>query len=159
MYVNVNPFMLEYISWIKSWSSDRTHPALLLWTTRVSKGLSLCLSLCLQISFNFYQILYKINISTTINHFVSFIHLEMLQNTQNSLKKANKSSCTEKYDISTMWNNHDPQFLGVTWPSAQQSHTEFWHWWHILDCNMSSAPKKPAKAETQTQGISLLVNN
>ena len=30
--------------------------------------LSLCLCLCLQISFNFYKTLYKINISTKINH-------------------------------------------------------------------------------------------
>ena len=34
VYVNVNLFMLEYISWPKFSQSDRTHPALLLWTTR-----------------------------------------------------------------------------------------------------------------------------
>ena len=33
-YVNVNLFMLEYISWYKVDQSDRTHPALLLLTSR-----------------------------------------------------------------------------------------------------------------------------
>ena len=34
VYGNVNLFMLEYISWHKVSQSDRTHPALLLLTTR-----------------------------------------------------------------------------------------------------------------------------
>ena len=36
VYVNVDLFMLEYISWHKVSQSDRTHPALLLLKTRSS---------------------------------------------------------------------------------------------------------------------------